>query len=175
MNKYFQYIRYLWKARNAHGLHSPFVFDLYQNAIRGKDVPFLSVPIRKYEQLLLKVLLYMQMKKIIYIGLDFSGFSEKFGLFFQIHEKKYLTHSMFSHSFPHLDTALYLDELNLKMTEKLDLFKEYKMIIIPHLTKNRPLFDFFCNHPNFTVTIDCYAMGFIFQRPQRKEHFILRY
>ncbi len=31
---YLQFIRYYFKSGNAHGLHSPFVYDLYTNAIR---------------------------------------------------------------------------------------------------------------------------------------------
>lgn len=34
-----QYLRYKLKAGNAHGLHSPFVFELYNNVIRD-DMPF---------------------------------------------------------------------------------------------------------------------------------------
>ena len=57
MNQYLQYIRYLLKAKNAHGLHSPFVFDLYQGAISVKNTSVLSLmALNKYEQLLFKVL-----------------------------------------------------------------------------------------------------------------------
>lgn len=175
MNKYWQYIKYLWKAQNAHGLHSPFVFALYQQAICKKDTTILAFPLRKYEQLLFKVLNYMQMKHIVYIGSDFLDFSEKFSLFFYIFEQKSFTHSILDHSLSQPDAVLYLDRFNLNTEEILNLLGRYKTIVIPHLTENRRLFDCFCNHPNFAVTIDCYEMGFIFQRPQNKAHFILRY
>lgn len=43
------WIRYAWAAKNAHGIHSPFVYQLYQEVIKS-DIPDLQEPARKWEK-----------------------------------------------------------------------------------------------------------------------------
>lgn len=47
------YLRYLWQAKNAYGLHSPFVFELYNNVINSKKRYYAFNDIEKLRQKLL--------------------------------------------------------------------------------------------------------------------------
>lgn len=40
------YLRFLWQSNNAHGVHSPFVYDLVTNCFYSKRKPVLSQAIR---------------------------------------------------------------------------------------------------------------------------------
>lgn len=49
------YIRYLWQAGNLHGLHSPFIYDLYRDIIRHRHpAPPGTLPIETLRNALLK-------------------------------------------------------------------------------------------------------------------------
>jgi hypothetical protein len=183
LNHIFSYVSFWCRATNAHGVHSPYVFDLLTRCFYVKR----SIDSEKF---LNRKLPYFKSAKLICRVLNHYNFSEV--LTFQKEDintqtalnssktaKKIINASQVDveeHAF------IYMTCLNQNMNDFiLNLFlnpPDEFTILIRNIRQNKATFQSWNslkNNPNITVSIDTYGHGFLVRRPgQVKEDFKIR-
>lgn len=173
------YLRYRWRAKNAHGLHSPFLFDLYYKVFYHKKKFFNSKRLfflAKKDQILINFLNYLEISAVDYIGTDFSVFKDKIQNFVKADctclDKKNLFLAQKNEK--KIKKILFLDEKNLSLDlMSLDL-NLYSGVVFQNPWLNQEWMNFFRQKNQFSVTIDSFYWGFALVRPQRKQHFVIK-
>jgi hypothetical protein len=181
-----EFIKYKWKAKGKHGIHSPFIFSLVEKGIQSEltDSNFQSQNSKNlhFEQFVFKLLRYFKTQNIF------------------IDEKKELTdwETFFRKNFSSLKIQLNLKELNKssknssfdiifisnsnQLLEKLLTLKPYSknetVFLIEGIRSNKYSFEDWrklCEMKTFHVSIDFFQSGLLILRSQQeKEHFTLK-
>ena len=186
MNLICEFIKYKWKAKGRHGIHSPFIFSLVEKGIKSEltNSNFLSQNSKNlhFEQFVFKLLRYFKTQNIF------------------IDEKKELTdwETFFRKNFSSLKIQLNLKELNKssknssfdiifisnsnQLLEKLLTLTPYSknetVFLIEGIRSNKYSFEDWrklCEMKTFHVSIDFFQSGLLIMRSQQeKEHFTLK-
>ena len=186
MNLICEFIKYKWKAKGRHGIHSPFIFSLVEKGIQSELINsnFQSQNSKNlhFEQFVFKLLRYFKTQNIF------------------IDEKKELTdwETFFRKNFSSLKIQLNLKELNKssknssfdlifisnsnQLLEKLLTLKPYSknetVFLIEGIRSNKYIFEDWrklCEMKTFHVSIDFFQSGLLIMRSQQeKEHFTLK-
>lgn len=156
-----QYLKFLLKSTNQHGVHSPFVFNLVTKCFYNKTHKPVSNTSKK-EQLLQRVSEYLEIKNTLNIE-NLEPKSEKYAsnvydfIYFKNPDKA-ITLKHFESLLPtiHNDSVFVFNAIHTSK-EIIELWEHIK------------------KHPKVTVTIDTFILGFVFFRQeQAKEHFTIR-
>ena len=181
-----EFIKYKWKAKGRHRIHSPFIFSLVEKGIQSALINgnFQSQNSKNlhFEQFVFKLLRYFKTQNIF------------------IDEKKELTdwETFFRKNFSSLKIQLNLKELNKssknssfdlifisnsnQLLEKLLTLKPYSknetVFLIEGIRSNKYIFEDWrklCEMKTFHVSIDFFQSGLLIMRSQQeKEHFTLK-
>jgi len=70
LHAFVEYLKYIWKAKGRHGVHSPFVYDMVEHVLRDKEiidktyrVDCPDIPL-KYENLVSRIAAYYNYKNV---------------------------------------------------------------------------------------------------------------
>ena len=186
MNLICEFIKYKWKAKGRHGIHSPFIFSLVEKGIQSEliNCNFQSQNSKNlhFEQFVFKLLRYFKTQNIF------------------IDEKKELTHwdTFFRKNYLSLNIQVNLEELSkssknpsfdlifisnsnqlLEKIPKLLTYSENETVfLIEGIRSNKYSFEAWrklCEMKTFNVSIDFFQSGVLIARSQQeKEHFTLK-
>ena len=181
-----EFIKYKWKAKGRHGIHSPFIFSLVEKGIQSELINsnFQSQNFKNlhFEQFVFKLLKYFKTQNIF------------------IDEQNGLNHweTFFRKNFSSLKIQLNLEELNKpsknssfdlifisnsnQLLEKLLTLTPYSknetVFLIEGIRSNKYSFEDWrklCEMQTFHVSIDFFQSGLLIMRSQQeKEHFTLK-
>lgn len=148
------YLKFLWNAKNEHGVHSPFVYDLVTKCFYSQNIPEQISTFASNNKLILKALHYLNLKDIIRFDTQKNLHSTINGLLLS------------SHAFQHFS----IDKVLPFCTNESCFFVEYI-----HKTKENELFwKQLYQHEAVTCSIETYNLGLLFiRKEQQKEHFII--
>lgn len=144
-------IKFWWNARTAHGIHSPFVYDMVVHCLRN---PFLTIKPRfytesipkKYNILLNRILHYYNLNRIT------TNPTLPCEALISQHFENYES------LIPQLDNNQFWFILNIR--RDFSVYQKWKKITL---------------HPDIQVTIDLFLIGIVLKRPQQvKENFQLK-
>ena len=156
------YLKFLWRSKNEHGVHSPFVFLLVTKCFYDKTTfkpyfPQLETKTKK-ARLLNRLFHYFQFQDGIYLS-----------------ENKKTTPSKVD--FIYID-SYYLKSNSMELNSIIALANNETCLIFvdPHYSKAIEIqWKSVVANSNFNVTIDTYSFGFAFIRKEQvKEHFTIR-
>lgn len=184
------YIKFLWNSVNAHGVHSPFVFNIATEAL---DVSRMRLPKSKSKEIkpvlspkvidvLLRVLQYFKPEKSIILGNEALAAAETVRTCGEHLNIKIWFLSHLAHISGTID-MVYLsateEENPLPLFEKLLINISDKTVCVVTDIHSSPeteeVWETIKQDPRITVTIDTYHLGLVFFRQgQAKEHFIIR-
>ena len=172
----FLYIKFLLKSSNAHGIHSPFVYNLITLCLRKKykkDIKF-----KKYVngfpkflnlksiQILNDLILYLKTENYYCITEEKHSF-----LLLPSLEKLQKKH-------PENSDLIYVSENNQNIKLLLDLISNLKqngLLIIENPYSNKVLWEEVKNKLDTQIVVDTFYYGLIFNRKQQaKENFKIR-
>lgn len=158
-----QYVKFLLKSTNEHGVHSPFVYNLVTKCFYDKTTFYASETSTKKEKLLHRLKKYFEFRN----SLQTAGFEDEIQnltsnsydfIFFNENHQKEITLNYFEsllHTV-HNDSVFVFDAI----------YSSAEMVKVWETIKQ---------HPQVTVTIDTFYLGFVFFRKEQvKEHFIIR-
>lgn len=158
MISFFNYIQFLWSSTNAHGIHSPFVYDFYTIGLKNSEIKHSD----KLVSTLLKTVAYFKIKTIY--------FSAK---------TQYLSSIVSVEQVQAVDKAQLICcsiEESEFISQALSTLKCPIFIKQSHrTTKSIRYWNQLINNQHIDVSIDLFKAGLLFFRPeQKKEHFKLR-
>jgi hypothetical protein len=181
-----EFIKYKWKAKGRHGIHSPFIFSLVEKGIQSELINsnFQSQNFKNlhFEQFVFKLLKYFKTQNIF------------------IDEQNGLNHweTFFRKNFSSLKIQLNLEELNKpsknssfdlifisnsnqlleKLLKLMPYSKNETVFLIEGIRSNKYSFEDWrklCEMKTFHVSIDFFQSGLLIMRSQQeKEHFTLK-
>lgn len=191
MNRFFEIIKYTWKAKGRHGIHSPFVYDLvdtcFKIAVSKKQLAPIAAELgtSSYSLKLLSQLSKHLNFQHIWTNLEkkdlLQSFLQKQDLHLEIHSLKQLEQTK-----NNLNSSLIFIDCIDQSTSILDTIIE----LIPHLndqtlivllgirTNERAFLKWneLVSASEVHFTADLYQFGLSSKRSfQEKEHFVLRY
>ena len=148
------YLKFLWNAKNEHGVHSPFVFDLVTKCFYLRNFPEQNSIAATSNKLIQKTMHYLNLKEI-------SRFNTQENLNASIEGLLLSGNAVQNFS---IDKALPF------CNNDSCIFVEYI-----HKTKENELFwKQLYQHEAVTCSIETYNLGLIFiRKEQQKEHFII--
>lgn len=193
------YIKYRWKAVNAHGLHSPFLFDFYNEVIAPKKEfyffkRFRAILNSKSSLISEKNLLFLYRWIAFYkpktVGLLFADFTVALALSEPCVDKRLSVHSKADYSEVELNIfnelgivlseghdaeLIYLNEIDV---ETIDVVSRSQCVIIqkPHHSKEKEqIWNNLCSSNEVSISIDLFQFGILLTaRNQAKQHFIVK-
>ncbi|MFM6935798.1 MAG: hypothetical protein ACKOXP_10165 [Flavobacteriales bacterium] len=191
MNRFIEIIKYSWKAKGRHGIHSPFVYELVDQCFQLN----ISKSLQKHLSSELKI--QLSTAKCIYQllqQLDLNclvssktltndRISDLFG------ETNLAFHSIHSHFTPHLtDSKNTLAVISMEDIESngfeflihfIESLKEDTIIVVDNIRRDSTSFDLWnqlISMEQIHFSADLFNFGLLAKRTfQEKEHFILRY
>ncbi len=187
MINFLGYLGYKRKAMNAHGLHSPLVYDLYTDILADKKEFYDFQHIEqlskkkgdfqaKEAQLLYQLLNKYKLKKGVIIGTGKESMKSILKTIAQDIAIQFDYHPEEKYDFIHFTTDCTPSDIN--KTSLIAQLSNIQFISIsnPHGEKNRNrLWKELVSHTNVRVTIDLWSMGLCFpNNNQRKQHFTLQ-
>lgn len=173
MRYLWEYIRFLWKSKNEHAVHSPFVFSLITKCLYNKThFPIYrqfqekkrGISVRN-QKLLFRLVTYFQVKNILIYeeGNELNAF---FSTFFQLNTTENRV------DFLVLNTEI---ALNRSFFQKLH---NDSVIFVLNPYKNKIRKDFWrklSENEMITASVDCFGFGLAFLRKEQgKEFFYIR-
>lgn len=184
------YIKFLWNSVNAHGVHSPFVFNIATEALnvgkmrlpKSKSKEIKPVLNPKAIDILLRVLQYFKPEKSIILGNEALTAAETVRTCGEHLNIKIWFLSHLAHISGTID-MVYLsateEENPLPLFEKLlPNIGNKTMCVVTYIhssPETQEVWETIKEDPRITVTIDTYHLGLVFFRQgQAKEHFIIR-
>ena len=148
------YLKFLWNAKNEHGVHSPFVYDLVTKCFYSRCVPEKNTTNLPNNKLLLKTIAYLNLKDIIRFDTQENLHSTINGLLLS-------------------SNALQ----NFSIDKTLPFCTNDSCFFVEHIhkTKENELFwKQLYQHEAVTCSIETYNLGLVFiRKEQQKEHFII--
>lgn len=191
MNRFIEIIKYTWKAKGRHGIHSPFVYDLLDNCFKipvsREKINEISIKIKvhantlrclmqlskhlKFNTLLTETILQTDIKglaKELSIPSDIQNLS----FFDQLEKEQHASIIL-------LTTDTRNDGILNKVNEFLPLLDENSLILIDGIRANDLTFSEWKQlkeKTEFHFSADVFHFGILAKRSfQEKEEFILRY
>jgi hypothetical protein len=191
VNRFIEIIKYTWKAKGRHGIHSPFVYDLVDicfkipvsknnttkcSKLTAVHSSALSCLIQlskhlKYSTIIIDSKNQMDIEELLN---DPNGHTKILSLtYFEKLEKE-----------PHPSIVLLnvntgKDRLITKVNELLPLLDDQSMLLIDGIRTNDSVFSEWqqlLSNTEFHFSADLYQFGLLAKRSfQEKEHFVLRY
>lgn len=162
--KYFlKYIYYYFTAVDKHGIHSPFVFQLYTRVIQTKK--FCYNRRKKNNELISRLFTHFEPKIVVEIGSH--RLSKKSMTYHQDFKnlKKNLTDFIFIHK---------STKENLK--NALKYMHNDSVLVINDIHQSKEQWQFLQNHSKVNLSINLFEIGLIFFREQQEEqHFTIRF
>lgn len=166
MYSFFQYIRFLFRSTNQHGIHSPFIYGYVTKCLYQKQ-PVLGP---KAHQVLFKSIPYLKVRKIL------------------LYTKTTALQQRLSEKYPFLIyegapyDLIYIEADQMKVVQYPTFFSHYchngTLILIKDIHKNssiRRQWKLLCNRQEISVSIDFFYCGALFLRKEQvKQHFTIR-
>lgn len=185
-----QYLRYRGKAKNRHGVHSPFVYELTDKVLKKGALPDsnLILATSKHKKLVNKLIAHFGCRHILWIT-NREGETETFISIEQTgnNQVKLKTERFdFEHSENYPQPDLYLLDLD-DANDVLQAWEKYKERIQPdnivmvtsiHHSKDHTVaWNMICDDYVVKLSLDLYKVGLLFFREEFKEkqHFFLKY
>ena len=186
MNLICEFIKYKWKAKGRHGIHSPFIFSLVEKGIQSELINgnFQSQKIKNlhFEQFVFKLLRYFNVKNIfideqkglnnweIYFRKNFSSLNIQVNL-------EELPKSSKNPFFDFIFIS-NSNQLGEKISKLLTYSENETVFLIEGIRSNKYRFEEWrklCEMKTFHVSIDFFQSGLLIARSQQeKEHFTLK-
>ena len=177
----------MWNSVNAHGVHSPFVFNLVTKGFytkRGMDFSSTNAIVLNDAALstLFKTIAYFKSYKLLALAEDATGITEIIRSTAEEINAKIWFYSTVVPVPGGVDLAILSGSDTVSM---LSLFEQIltdvnnnSVCAIPHIhvtPQMEAAWETIKKDPSVTVTIDTYHLGLIFfRREQTKQHFIIR-
>jgi len=166
MYSFFQYICFLFRSTNQHGIHSPFIYGYVTGCLYQKQ----AAEGPRAHQVLFKSIPYLKVRKIL--------LSKKSTALQQRLSEKY---PFLIYDGPACD-LIYLEADQMKEVQNPAFFSHYchneTLILIKDIHKNnsiRKQWKLLCNRPEISVSIDFFYCGALFLRKeQARQHFTIR-
>ena len=191
MNRFIEIIKYTWKAKGRHGIHSPFVYDLLDNCFKipvsKEKIIGISTKIKLHENTLRCL---MQLSKhlkfntlltetrlqtdieVLAKELNIPSDIQNLSFFDQLEKEKHASVIL-------LTTDTRNDDILNKVNELLPLLDENSLILIDGIRANDLAFSEWKQlkeKTEFHFSADVFHFGILAKRSfQEKEQFILRY
>ena len=191
MNRFIEIIKYTWKAKGRHGIHSPFVYDLLDNCFKipvSRDkINGISTKIKVHAmtlRCLMQLTKHLKFSTLLTetrLQTDIEGLANELSIpsniynlsFFDQLEKE--QHA----SIILLTTDTKNDDILNKVNELLPLLDENSLILINGIRSNDRAFSEWKQlkeKTEFHFSADVFHFGILAKRSfQEKEQFILRY
>lgn len=183
------YIKFLWNSSNAHGVHSPFVFDIVSKglSIPTRHLPRLeketeSVISRKAMDVLCRILTHFRAEKLFILGDEAGEITESIRTIGTHYNMKLWFFSPLA-PIPGIIDLAYISGTDSETLQELITQAQPNMgnrsvCLVGNIhasAEAETAWKILKNDPRITVTIDTYHLGMVFLRQgQAKEHFIIR-
>ena len=183
------YNKFLWNSVNAHGVHSPFVFNITTKAFNTrslelpKEIKDSNTPLSgKATELLCRILLYLKKERLVALGKDTPEVTQLLRTCAEELNLKVWFLSTFA------PISGKLDLIYISATDKETILPQIERLL-PSIGSNTVCvignihssaqaeydWEIIKQDSRITVSIDTYHLGLVFFRPeQAKEHFIIR-
>lgn len=191
MNRCIEIIKYTWKAKGRHGIHSPFVYDLLDNCFKipvsKEKIIGISTKIKLHEntlRCLMQLSKHLKFNTLLTetrLQTDIEGLAkelnipsevQKLSFFDQLEKEKHASIIL-------LTTDTKNDDILNKVNELLPLLDENSLILINGIRSNDRAFSEWKQlkeKTEFHFSADVFHFGILAKRSfQEKEQFILRY
>lgn len=191
MNRFFEIIKYSWKAKGRHGIHSPFVYDLVDNCFRltisknqlktaASSIGTKSTSI----QLLTQLTAHLSFRRI---STNLQAIETLQTFLHQLNIQAEIDSLIsFKKRVKEVESSLIFIECSQfdplswgNILELIPTLDDQSMIVLSGIrTKHFPLNEWnkLISHTSFHFTADLFHFGLLSKRTfQEKEHFILRY
>lgn len=159
-----EYLKYRWKAKTQHGIHSPFVYDLVVNVFLNKDLH--SKNNTGYSSY-----------QVGNFNIKLSGLPEKYGSLISCIISYY---SETNEHFPEKSGFIFRNAEVAEPSSKEISLNSSNIVVVSNIHSSAAASANWKNlysDPNITLSIDLYRIGLLFFRQEFKEkqHFILKY
>lgn len=183
------YIKFLWNSSNAHGVHSPFVFDIVSRglAYKTRHLPNISkeekaIMSRKSLDVFCRISTHFRAEKLLVLGEE-SGTVTEILRTCGTHLNQKLWFFSTLAPIPGAIDLAYIsgtdNETLLQLINQVQPNMGNRSVCVVGNIHTSPeaetAWETLKKDPRITVTIDTYHLGMVFIRPgQAKEHFIIR-
>ncbi len=191
MNRFFEIIKYTWKAKGRHGIHSPFVYDLvdkgFKLAVSKKQlVPFAtelgtSAASLKLLSQLTKHLNFQSIWTNIEKKNVLQSYLQQQAIQLEIHSLNQLepTNNDLSSALVFIDSSKLSTSNWDSIFELIPYSNDQMLIVLLGIRRNKHVFlkwNELVEDSTIHFSADLYRFGLLSKRSfQEKEHFILRY
>jgi hypothetical protein len=191
VNQFIEIIKYTWKAKGRHGIHSPFVYDLmdqcFRKPISGKAISMIhqktGIP-KKVIRCMMQLLDHLPLT-LVYTNHALLLENEKSAKQFlpaqaiRAISDIYLNDGTLPSSLIYMDFQLYEESLTDRILELVTGLSEDSIFLIDGIRKKDATFDQWqklISHPDIHFSADLLLFGMLSKRSfQKKEHFVLRF
>jgi hypothetical protein len=191
VNRFIEIIKYTWKAKGRHGIHSPFVYDLmdicFKIPVSRKKIVGFSAKTKLHTstlRCLIQLSKHLNQNVLLTeneIQTDIEELAKDLGLSWEIQDL-----SFFDLKEKEKDPSIMLltmdkrdNSSSLKVDELLPLLDENSLILIDGIRANDLIYSQWkqlCEKQEFHFSADVFQFGILAKRTfQVKEHFVLRY
>lgn len=162
-----KYLSYLFKAKNLHGVHSPFAYELAEKVLNDKEIKKIPVELEPfnwlpphYYALLAKLAAYYNYKDIACLTQDNEEEPATYDLLLLRDTKPGDWLKLFNKYLPHIKNNSCMLVAGIHKTKH-------------HSGRWKRLY----RHPRVMMSVDLYGVGLLFFRKEFKEkqHFVLKY
>ena len=161
MGNLMNYIRFFIGAKNAHGIHSPFVYKLYTKGLKNNSINGVK-KLKQPSKALVQIVNYFNFSQL-YFSKNTTYLASLGGL-------KSIA------KFEQAELICCTLEDTPLIEKTIEETKSFIVIVLPHgKASYQKDWKKYCDDPRINVSIDGYFIGLLVKRPeQTKEHFKLR-